>query len=79
MRRRVFANVAKRAWWQVHVDAWRKSGLSMTAYCFKHRLTRETFQAWRDELTDWEAQKTVQTQMRTPVLKGATHRPAPPG
>lgn len=62
MRRPVFANEAKRAWWQVHVDAWRKSGLSMTAYCYKQRLTRETFQAWRDELADWEAQKTAWAQ-----------------
>ena len=59
MRRRVFDNKAKRAWWQVHVDAWQKSGLTATAYCRQHRLTTENFRTWRRELDEWEAQKAV--------------------
>ncbi|CAL8975442.1 hypothetical protein GCM10023232_22400 [Sphingosinicella ginsenosidimutans] len=58
MRRRVFDNPAKRAWWQVHVDAHRKSGLTIARYCRHHRLTVDTFRKWRRELTDWEEEKT---------------------
>lgn len=57
MRRRVFDNPAKRAWWQLHVDAHRKSGLTINRYCRNHRLTVDTFKRWRRELTDWEEEK----------------------
>ncbi len=60
MRRRVFDNPAKRAWWQVHVDAHRKSGLTIARYCRNHRLTVDTFRKWRRELTDWEEEKIQQ-------------------
>lgn len=58
MRRRVFDNPAKRAWWQVHVDAHRKSGLTIARYCRNHRLTVDTFRKWRRELAGWEEEKT---------------------
>lgn len=54
MRRRIFDNKAKRAWWLVHMDAWRKSGQTVTRYCREHGLTTETFRRWRSEITDWE-------------------------
>src|SRR3546814_17061044 len=57
MRRRVFDNPAKRAWWQVHVDAQRESGLTASKYCRQHRLLTRTFQIWRRELTDREEEK----------------------
>lgn len=57
MRRRVFDNPAKRAWWQIHVDAQRESGLTINRYCRNHRLTVDTFNKWRRELTDWEEEK----------------------
>lgn len=57
MRRRVFDNPAKRAWWQIHVDAQRESGLTINRYCRNHRLTVDTFKKWRRELTDWEEEK----------------------
>lgn len=57
MRRRVFDNPAKRAWWQVHVDAHGKSGLTVARYCRNHRLTVDTFTKWRRELTDWDEEK----------------------
>jgi hypothetical protein len=31
MERRLFDNPAKRAWWQVHIEAHRKSGASLLA------------------------------------------------
>jgi transposase-like protein len=41
-----FENAARREWWSVHVEAWRRSGLSQRAYCRRHRLTGKTFARW---------------------------------
>ena len=41
-----FQNKARRAWWSVHVDAWRRSGLTRAAYCREHRLGQGTFRRW---------------------------------
>lgn len=41
----------------MHVDAYRKSGLTIACYCRIHRLTVDTFKTWRRELTDWEEEK----------------------
>lgn len=60
MGRRVLDNPAKRSWWLVHVEAQRKSGLTVTKYCNQHGLVRWTFNKWRRELTDWEEQKIQQ-------------------
>lgn len=60
MARRVFDNPAKRAWWHVHVEAYRRSRLTIAKYCSAHGLTRETFNKWRRELTDWEEEKIQQ-------------------
>jgi transposase-like protein len=60
MGRRLFDNVAKRAWWQLHIDAQKKSGLTIARYCRQHRLKRWTFTKWRRELIDWEEQKIQQ-------------------
>jgi hypothetical protein len=49
---RHFENPARRAWWSVHVDAWRRSGLSQRLYCRRHRLTETTFVRWRKQLID---------------------------
>jgi hypothetical protein len=38
-----YGNKALRAWWSIHVEAWRKSGLSRRKYCREHRLCEETF------------------------------------
>lgn len=62
MGRRLFDNPAKRSWWQVHIEAHRKSGLTVAKYCRQHGLTRWTFTKWRRELTDWEEQKSVRNQ-----------------
>jgi transposase-like protein len=62
MRRRIFDNPAKRAWWQVHVEAQGKSGLSFRGYCRQHRLCVETFSKWRRELIDREEERAKERQ-----------------
>lgn len=37
----------RRAVWQRHIDAWRASGLTLSAYCAGERLSRESMRRWR--------------------------------
>lgn len=64
MGRRLSDNPARRAWWQVHVNAQRTSGLTVAKYCRQHRLTCWSFYKWRRELTDWEERK-LQQKLKT--------------
>ena len=47
-----FENRARREWWSIHIEAWRRSGLSQRAYCRRHRLTGKTFSRWLKVLVD---------------------------
>ncbi|OKO83773.1 transposase [Bradyrhizobium sp. NAS96.2] len=52
-----FKNEARRSFWSVHVEAWRRSGLSKRKYCRQHRLTGGTFDRWLRHLIDAETLK----------------------
>ena len=58
-----FENEARRAWWSVHIEAWRRSGLSRKRYCQKHRLCVGTFGRWLAVIGDAIA---LQHQARSP-------------
>lgn len=62
MQKRVSRKKANRAWWQVHIEAWQKSGLSVTRYCAVHGLTTKSFNIWRREIAVWEDEKELQRQ-----------------
>lgn len=64
---RHYGNKARRAFWVVHLEAWRQSGLSMARYCGDHRLNVRTFTRWLEQVVGEEtARKHVeyQTQRR---------------
>lgn len=46
MNLRHFENKARQSFWVVHVEAWRRSGLTRTEYCRVHRLTKDTLDRW---------------------------------
>lgn len=46
---------ARHEWWSVHVEAWRRSGLSRRIYCRQHRLTEKTFGRWLVRIEGAEA------------------------
>ena len=48
-------NRARLEWWSVHVEAWRRSGLSRRIYCRQHRLTEKTFGRWLVRIEGAEA------------------------
>lgn len=58
-----FENAARRAWWSIHIEAWRRSGLSRKRYCQKHRLDVGTFGRWLAVIGDAIV---VQHQARSP-------------
>ena len=45
---------AHRTFWSVHVEAWRRSGLSQRAYCDEHGLSRRRFSRWLKLFMDAE-------------------------
>jgi transposase-like protein len=50
-----FENKAKREWWSLHIEAWRRSGLGIRRYCCQHRLGENAFRRWLNVLTDAKA------------------------
>lgn len=62
-----FQNKARREWWSIHIEAWRRSGVSRKAYCRRHRLDEGTFARWLKALTGEEAARKLteyQTELR---------------
>lgn len=55
VRRKQYENRARRTWWSVHIEAWRKSGLSRRSYCRQHHLDQGSFARWLNVLVDVEA------------------------
>src|SRR5947207_12848238 len=42
---------AKARYWRAEVSGWRRSGLSVRAWCAQRRLSEPSFYAWRREFT----------------------------
>ena len=47
--------VAKRAFWQSHMEGWKGSGQSKQAYCREHGLNSASFYRWHGKLVDGES------------------------
>ncbi len=48
---RVRSNNEKRQFWQMAIEAWRDSGLSVSKFCKAEGLTEGTFYNWRKKLS----------------------------
>jgi transposase-like protein len=62
-----FQNKARREWWSIHIEAWRRSGVSRKAYCRQHRLDEGTFARWLKVLAGEETARKLteyQTELR---------------
>lgn len=44
-------NRGKRRFWQTHIGAWKKSGLSQNEYCSRHKLRPNQFCYWKKKLS----------------------------
>jgi transposase-like protein len=45
-KRSHYESTARRSYWQVHMQAWLRSGVSRSEYCRQNRLTRQTMDRW---------------------------------
>ena len=72
-----FENKARRQWWSVHVEAWRRSGLSRARYCRAHRLTEATFDRWLKSLEGAEAARKAAELLREQRLLRRRRGPSP--
>jgi transposase-like protein len=61
---RVFRNKAKRVYWQTHIEAWQRSGLSRKAYCDAHRLWPGAFRRWLKMFEEDAGQKLERAEKR---------------
>jgi hypothetical protein len=57
MVRDYFGGKARHSFWSVHVEAWRRSGLTRRKYCFQFSLDQWTFARWLKHLIDKETLK----------------------
>jgi len=55
MNLRRFENTAHRSFWLVHIEAWHRSGLTRTAYCRQHRVSKHTLDGWLKHLAGEDA------------------------
>src|SRR5271167_3253899 len=62
---------AKELFWREHLAAWRRSGLSVRAYCHRHALAQPTFYLWRRQLEQTAAAATP-NQPATPTTAANT-------
>jgi hypothetical protein len=61
--RRSWAN-AHSPYWSLHVEAWRRSGLSRADYCVRHGLKVKTFTRWTKHLIGVEEARKHADQLR---------------
>lgn len=61
----------KESFWRIHIDAWKKSGLSVRKFCHANFLTESSFRAWRRELSLRDREGTAQG---TPVSAAAAEQ-----
>jgi transposase-like protein len=62
-----FENKARREWWSLHIEAWRRSGLGIRKYCQQQHLTKTVFRRWMKQLVGDEAARKLaeyQTELR---------------
>jgi transposase-like protein len=55
--KRKFKDSAGWSYWSVHVEAWRRSGISCAEYCRRHQLSKGAFDRWRKALCEMEEER----------------------
>lgn len=45
----------KRAHWKGHIEGWRSSGMTQTAYCIEHQLKGHQFSYWKRRFVQTES------------------------
>ena len=71
---------AKRRFWSQHIERWKHSGLTQTAYCRQHELKLHRFVYWRKKYHRPEPSPISLVQVQLPpvgaeAMATASHRP----
>jgi len=64
MTSRVFRIKPRRVYWQTHIEAWQRSGVSQRAYCDGHRICLQTFRRWLKMFEEDAGQKLERAEKR---------------
>jgi hypothetical protein len=64
--------------WRELLQRWQHSGLSVAAFCRRHRLAPPSFYAWRRTLQQRDHQAQARTQLPTVTFVPLHVRPDPP-
>jgi len=60
-REQIKSNNERRQFWQMVIELWQSSGMSVSKFCKAEGLTEGTFYNWRKKLTDGQSQTNKQT------------------
>ena len=59
-REQIKSSNEKRQFWQMAIETWQNSGMSVSKFCKAEGLTEGTFYNWRKKLTDGQSQTNKQ-------------------
>ena len=59
-REQIKSSNEKRQFWQMAIETWQNSGMSVSKFCKAEGLTEGTFYNWRKKLTDKQSQTNKQ-------------------
>ena len=59
----------KRSYWKHHIESWRSSELTQTAYCQKHELKAHRFTYWKKRFVETESNLSKRSQ----AFEGGDH------
>lgn len=59
-REQIKSSNERRQFWQMVIETWRDSGMSVSKFCKAEGLTEGTFYNWRKKLTDGQSQSNKQ-------------------
>jgi len=60
-REQAKSNNEKRQFWQMVIELWQSSGMSISKFCKAEGLAEGTFYNWRNKLTDGQSKTNKQT------------------
>jgi len=63
-KEQIKSNNEKRQFWQLAIETWQDSGISVSKFCKAEGLVEGTFYNWRKKLTDGQSQTNKRTAKR---------------
>jgi transposase len=71
------SNIERRQFWQMVIETWQASGMSVSNFCKAEGLSQGAFYSWRKRLSGRHSQRKEQSSSSPPFIEVAMPRPAP--